>query len=47
MHIFQAESTLPPEPKPDGNDVTKIRFRKPTGEFMERRFTVDTKLKVC
>lgn len=44
--LFQAESTLPPEPKGD-TDVTKIRFRKPTGEFMERKFTVDTKLKVC
>lgn len=43
---FQAENSLPPEPKADCPNITKIRFRKPTGDFMERRFTVDTKLKV-
>lgn len=44
--LFQAESTLPPQPEFNAPDITKIRFRKPSGEFMERRFTVDTKLKV-
>lgn len=43
---IQAESTLPSEPRLDCPDVTKVRFRKPGGDFMERRFTVDTKLKV-
>lgn len=42
----EAENSLPPEPRVDCNDITKIRFRKPTGDFMERRFTVDTKLKI-
>jgi FAS-associated factor 1 len=43
----EAENSLPPEPLPGClEQVTKIRFRKPTGDFMERRFTVDTKLKV-
>ena len=42
-----AENSLPPEPE-NGNaqQITKIRFRKPTGEFIERKFTVDTQLKV-
>lgn len=43
----EAENSLPPEPTPGSlEQVTKIRFRKPTGDFLERRFTVDTKLKV-
>lgn len=42
----EAENSLPKEPMAGSSDVTKIRFRKPTGDFMERRFTVDTKLKV-
>lgn len=42
----EAENSLPIEPMAGSPDVTKIRFRKPTGDFMERRFTVDTKLKV-
>lgn len=47
MIFFQAENSLPPEPHVDCLDqVTKIRFRKPTGDFLERRFTIDTKLKV-
>lgn len=42
-----AENSLPPEPvNMDPQQVTKIRFRKPTGEFIERKFTVDTQLKV-
>lgn len=40
-----AENSLPPEPT-DGQEITKIRFRKPTGEFMERKFTFDTQLKI-
>lgn len=47
MNDFQAESSLPPEPKNGCPEpITKIRFRKPTGDFLERTFTVDTKLKV-
>lgn len=42
-----AESSLPPEPTGDcAQQITKIRFRKPTGDFIERKFTVDTQLKV-
>lgn len=42
-----AENSLPPEPASDcTQQITKIRFRKPTGEFIERKFTVDTQLKV-
>ena len=44
--ILQAEKSLPPEPSMNGENVTKIRFRKPSGEFFERRFIVDTKLKI-
>lgn len=43
----EAENSLPLEPQPGSlEQVTKIRFRKPTGDFMERRFTVETKLQV-
>jgi FAS-associated factor 1 len=43
----EAENSLPPEPSAGCLDpVTKIRFRKPTGDFLERRFIVETKLKV-
>ncbi|KAG5682038.1 hypothetical protein PVAND_011429 [Polypedilum vanderplanki] len=42
-----AENSLPPEPTNDcTQQITKIRFRKPTGDFIERKFTVDTQLKV-
>ncbi|CAG9803810.1 unnamed protein product [Chironomus riparius] len=42
-----AENSLPPEPlHGDAQKITKIRFRKPTGEFIERKFTVDTQLKI-
>lgn len=42
-----AENSLPPEPQNEhAQEVTKIRFRKPTGEYMERKFTADTQLKV-
>ncbi|CRL04435.1 CLUMA_CG017520, isoform A [Clunio marinus] len=42
-----AESLLPPEPDSNCTDpITKIRFRKPTGDYLERRFIVDNKLKV-
>jgi RecG-like helicase len=42
-----AENSLPPEPTSEGaQQITKIRFRKPTGDFVERKFTVDTQLKV-
>ncbi|XP_055702324.1 FAS-associated factor 1 [Phlebotomus papatasi] len=44
---LEAERTLPAEP--DANHpagVTKIRVRKPSGDFLERRFTADTKLNI-
>lgn len=42
-----ALSRLPEEPPVDsGNSITKIRVRLPEGNFLERRFTVDTSLKV-
>jgi FAS-associated factor 1 len=40
----EAENSLPPEPIT--GQIAKIRFRKPTGDFIERRFTIDTKLQV-
>lgn len=46
INLFQAENSLPPEPNAGSPDVTTFRFRTPTGEFIIRRFTVDTKLKV-
>lgn len=42
-----AQNSLPPEPIDDNcQQITKVRFRKPTGEFIERKFTIDTQLKV-
>lgn len=40
----EAENSLPPEPIT--GQLAKIRFRKPTGDFIERKFTIDTKLQV-
>lgn len=43
------EASLPPEPPIDDNNIdsiTKIRFRLPKGENIERRFHVDTSLNV-
>ncbi|KAJ6642480.1 FAS-associated factor 1 [Pseudolycoriella hygida] len=43
---LEAERCVPVEPAADGKGITKIRVRKPTGEFILRRFTVDTKLSI-
>ncbi|CAH0551359.1 unnamed protein product [Brassicogethes aeneus] len=42
----KAEASLPPEPEVGDGDVTKIRFRFPTGENVDRRFFGTTPLKV-
>lgn len=50
--IFEAKKmaaavTLPPEPnQQDGVELTKIRIAKPEGDFIERKFTPDTKLQI-
>lgn len=41
-----AENSLPPEPQNANKPITKIRFRKPTGEYIERKFLADTQLQV-
>lgn len=41
---LQAEQALPPEPA-DGDGVTKIRVRRPTGDFIERNFTIKSTLR--
>lgn len=44
---LEVEASLPPEPpEGSGDSMTKIRFRLPKGENLERRFTSDTRLKV-
>ncbi|CAH1169526.1 unnamed protein product [Phaedon cochleariae] len=43
----QVEASLPPEPPLDqGDSITKIRFRLPKGENIERRFQANTQLKI-
>lgn len=43
----QVEANLPPEPTmSEGDSITKIRFRLPKGENLERNFQVATPLKV-
>lgn len=44
MNRLEAEKCVPPEPEPNTEGITKIRIRKPTGEFMERRFLAKSKL---
>lgn len=44
MNRLEAEKNTPPEPAEDAEGITKIRIRKPTGEFMERRFFAADKL---
>lgn len=39
-----ARNSLPPEPT-ETTGITKIRITKPEGDFIERKFTVDTHLK--
>ncbi|XP_064415862.1 FAS-associated factor 1 [Latimeria chalumnae] len=41
------EQSLPPEPNEESSEqVSKLRFRTPSGEFFERRFLARTKLQV-
>ncbi|KAI4902170.1 hypothetical protein NFI96_030364 [Prochilodus magdalenae] len=41
------EQTLPPEPKEEeGEPISKLRIRTPSGEFLERRFLGSCKLQV-
>lgn len=42
---FEAERALPSEPTESESKVTKIRIRKPTGEFLERKFYTENTLK--
>lgn len=45
-HRKEVEASLPPEPGQEQGDITKIRFRLPLGDHLERRFFVSTPLKV-
>lgn len=40
INRMEAERSLPPEPEIGTTDITQIRIRKPSGEYMERRFLV-------
>nr|WMZ41597.1 FADD protein [Altica viridicyanea] len=43
----EVEASLPPEPPlGQGDSITKIRFRLPKGEHLERRFQANTPLKI-
>lgn len=43
----EASNSLPPEPVVDCKlPISKIRFRTPKGDFIERRFIADNELKV-
>jgi hypothetical protein len=43
----EAANSLPPEPASDCKEpISKIRFRTPKGDFIERRFIADNELKV-
>lgn len=44
MNRLEAEKCVPIEPAADADGITKIRIRKPTGEFMERRFLAKSTL---
>lgn len=46
MNRMEAEKCVPPEPEEGVQGVTKIRIRKPAGEFIERRFLVTDQLNV-
>ncbi|XP_050305515.1 FAS-associated factor 1 [Anthonomus grandis grandis] len=45
-HRQEVEGRLPVEPPVGAGEQTKIRFRLPEGENIERRFTADTPLRV-
>ncbi|XP_055920273.1 FAS-associated factor 1 isoform X2 [Eupeodes corollae] len=42
---FEAERALPSEPEDSESNITKIRIRKPTGDFLERKFFTGNTLK--
>lgn len=43
----EAENSLPPEPASDCTlPISKIRFRTPKGDFIERKFIAENQLKV-
>lgn len=44
MNRLEAEKCVPIEPAADAEGITKIRIRKPTGEFLERRFLAKSDL---
>lgn len=46
MNRLEAEKGVPPEPAEDAEGITKIRIRKPSGEFMERRFLATNSLNI-
>lgn len=43
---LDAERCVPPEPDSTADGITKIRIRKPDGEFLERRFTAISPLDI-
>lgn len=44
MNRLEAERALPCEPAENADGITKIRIRKPTGDFLERRFLATDQL---
>lgn len=46
MNRVEAEKCVPSEPAEDVEGITKIRIRKPTGEFIERRFLATNSLDI-
>lgn len=42
----KVEADLPPEPESGESDITRIRFRLPQGESLDRRFRTDQTLEV-
>lgn len=46
MNRIEAERCVPAEPAEGADGITKIRIRKPTGEFVERRFLAGEKLDI-
>lgn len=45
-HFAQAQQSLPQEPSEQETGTSKIRVRKPTGDFLERRFFINNNLQV-
>lgn len=46
INRLEAEKCVPHEPAEDAEGITKIRIRKPTGEFIERRFLATSSLDI-